>query len=165
MRRLTVSKFGSFRRLALSVQDRRKPDAARGERAPPIRNSGGLDYSRSSTDAFVGEESLSLTDFITRLCLCCVIFWATVGAAEARRSRPAMPDGPRVETYVPGCNRSHRRRIAQGGLRHEWGPWRSGPAARPGCVASAGRACCCCAIDGDEVPQGQTTPEGVGIGF
>ena len=46
-----------------------------------------------------------MTDSITRLCLCCVIFWATVGAAEARRSRPAMSDGPRVETYVPGYDR------------------------------------------------------------
>jgi hypothetical protein len=42
-----------------------------------------------------------MTDSITRLCLCCVILCATSGAAEARRSRPAMPD----ETYVPGFDR------------------------------------------------------------
>ena len=46
-----------------------------------------------------------MTGSITRLCLCCVIVWATAGAAEARRSRLAMPDGPRAETYVPGFDR------------------------------------------------------------
>ena len=46
-----------------------------------------------------------MTGSITRLCLCGVIVWATAGAAEARRSRPAMPDGPRVETYAPGFDR------------------------------------------------------------
>jgi hypothetical protein len=43
-----------------------------------------------------------MTHSVTRLCLCCVIVGATAGAAEARRSRPATPDGPRVETVVPG---------------------------------------------------------------
>ena len=46
-----------------------------------------------------------MTGSITRLCLCCVIVWATAGAAEARRSRPAMPEGPRAETYVAGFDR------------------------------------------------------------
>lgn len=46
-----------------------------------------------------------MTGSITRLCLCCVIVWATAGAAEARRSRPAKPDGPRFETDVPGFDR------------------------------------------------------------
>jgi hypothetical protein len=46
-----------------------------------------------------------MTGSITRLCLCCVIVSATAGAAEARRSRPAMPDGPPAELYVPGYDR------------------------------------------------------------
>jgi len=46
-----------------------------------------------------------MTHSVTRLCLCCVIVGATAGAAEARRSRPATPEGARVETVVPGYDR------------------------------------------------------------